>query len=248
MVLVLVLLALALFVYYYGTRDHEYWAKKNVKHDPPTFFFGNNFLGFVGKKSFTEVSLDLYNRFPNEKVVGFYRGRTPELHIRDPEIIRNILTTDFLYFHRRGLGRDPDIEPLLLNIFHVDGDRWRLARQRLSAAFTSARLRDMYPLVVHCAERLQKQAEDRARSDGPCDVRDLMARFTTDFIGASGFGVDIDSLNNERSAFREIGNLIVNPTLSVIIKSLIWELFPILRPAIHVANPRIETSIIEFVR
>ncbi|XP_073951013.1 cytochrome P450 6a2-like [Choristoneura fumiferana] len=248
MALVLILLALALFIYYYGTRNHDYWAKRNVKHDPPTFFFGNNFLGFVGKKSFTDVSLNMYDSFPNEKLVGYYRGATPELYIRDPEIVRNILTTDFAYFHRRGLGRDPDVEPLLLSIFHVDGDRWKLARQRLTPAFTTARLRGMFPLVVRCAEKLQRLAEDKARSGGPCDVRDLMARFTTDFIGACGFGVDIDSINNEHSAFRDIGKLVFARPLGVIVKSILWELFPILRSAIHVSDPRIEKSIIEFVK
>ncbi|XP_061709720.1 cytochrome P450 6B6-like [Cydia pomonella] len=247
--MILVLLALlAILGYYFGTRNHDYWAKRNVKHDPPVFMFGNNFKGFFGRQSFTEVANDLYNRFPNEKVVGYYRGSTPELYIRDPGIVRNILSNDFAYFYPRGLGRNPEVEPLLANMFHADGDLWKLTRQRLTPAFTTARLKAMFPLVVRCAERLQGVARAAAARPGACDVRELMARFTTEFIGACGFGVETDSLGSEDSHFRKIGRLLFARPLPVLIKHMVWELFPPLRSHIHVADQKLEDAFLNFVK
>ncbi|XP_063361534.1 cytochrome P450 6B1-like [Cydia amplana] len=247
--MILVLLALlGILVYYFGTRNHDYWAKRNVKHDPPVFLFGNNFKGFFGKKSFTEVANDVYNRFPNEKIVGYYRGSTPELYIRDPDIVRNILSNDFAHFYPRGLGRNPEVEPLLASLFHADGDLWKLTRQRLTPAFTTARLKAMFPLVVRCAERLQGVARAAAARPGACDVRDLMARFSTEFIGACGFGVETDSLGNEDSHFRKIGRLMFFRPLPVVIKLMMWELFPPLRSYIHVFDRKLDESFFDFVK
>ncbi|XP_063532700.1 cytochrome P450 6B1-like [Cydia strobilella] len=247
--MILVLLALlTIIVYYFSTRNHDYWAKRNVKHDPPVFLFGNNFKGFFGRQSFVEVANDLYNRFPNEKVVGYYRGSTPELYIRDPDIVRNILSNDFAYFYPRGLGRNTEVEPLLANVFHADGDLWKLTRQRLTPAFTTARLKAMFPLVVRCAERLQGVARAAAARPGACDVHELMARFTTEFIGACGFGVETDSLGNEDSQFRKIGRLMFLRPVPVIIKFMMWELFPLLRSYIHVFDRKLDKTFFDFVK
>ncbi|XP_063361443.1 cytochrome P450 6B1-like [Cydia amplana] len=247
--MIFVLLALfAILVYYFGTRNHDYWAKRNVKHDPPVFLFGNNFKGFFGRQSPTEVANDLYNRFPNEKVVGYYRGSTPELYIRDPDIVRNILSNDFAHFYLRGLGRNSEVEPLLANMFHADGDLWKLTRQRLTPAFTTARLKAMFPLVVRCAERLQGVARAAAACPGACDVRELMARFSTEFIGACGFGVDTDSLGNEDSHFRKIGRLMFSRPLPVIIRHTMWDLFPPLRSYIHVYDRKLDDALFSFVK
>ncbi|XP_047985777.1 cytochrome P450 6B6-like [Leguminivora glycinivorella] len=249
MILILVAV-LVILVYYYGTRNHDYWAKRNVKHDPPVFLFGNNFKGFFGRQSFTQVANDLYNRFPNEKVVGYYRGSTPELYIRDPDIVRDILSNDFPYFHPRGVGRNPDVEPLLANVFHGDGDLWKLTRQRLTPAFTTARLKAMFPLVVRCAGRLQGAARAAAARPGAgaVNARELMARFTTEFIAACGFGVDTNSLGDEDSHFRKIGKLMLDRPLPVIIKFMLWEIFPVLRSHIHVFDQRLDEVFFDFVK
>ncbi|XP_063628277.1 cytochrome P450 6B2-like [Cydia splendana] len=246
--IVVLLAVLVVVIYYFGTRNHDYWAKRNVKHDPPAFLFGNNYKGFIGRQSFTEVANDLYNRFPTEKVVGFYRGSTPELYIRDPDIIRDVLNNDFAHFYPRGLGRNPKVEPLIANLFQAEGDLWKLQRQRITPAFTTAKLKAMFPLVVRCAERLQGVARDAAARFDTCDVRELMARYTTEFIGACGFGVDTDSLGNEDSAFRNIGRMIFATPLPILIKLMLWQLFPPLRSFLYVANPKVGDAIFDLVK
>ncbi|GBP19728.1 Cytochrome P450 6a2 [Eumeta japonica] len=225
MIVILAVIIVTL-LYYYTTKNYSYWFKKGVKHDPPVPLFGNNFKNYFGLASITEVSVELYNRYRGEKAVGFYRGPTPELLIRDPDIIRQILTTDFNSFHRRGIGRDPVKEPIFSNLFHVDGDRWKLLRQRLTPAFTTAKLKAMFPLIVECAEKLQKVAAESASKDVDCDVRDLMARFTTDFIGACGFGIDMDALNDDNSLFRVLGRSIFNLSVFRMFLITIKDLFP----------------------
>lgn len=247
-----ILLFLALVVvafYFYSTRTHSYWSKRNVKHNPPIPLFGNHFRNIFGKKSIIELATELYNQYPEEKVVGYYRGTTPELVIRDLDVARMILNVDFAYFYPRGLGRDAKKEPLLANLFHADGDSWRLLRQRMTPAFTTAKLKAMFPLVVKCAKKLQVVGEGIVNSGVECDVRELMARFTTEFIAACGFGIEVDTINKENSLFRELGKMIFSRSWKNIIVTGVWELFPELSSVMLLtpSDNRIERGVAEIV-
>ncbi|CAH0727956.1 unnamed protein product, partial [Brenthis ino] len=198
-------------------------------------------------KSITNIAVELYYKYPKEKVVGYFNGNTPELIIRDPEIVRDILSVDFEYFYLRGLGRDVKKEPLLKNIFHVDGDAWKLVRQRLTPAFTTAKLKGMFPLIVKCAEKLKGLGEDIVAKGGECDARDLMARFTTEFIGACGLGIEMDTITTENSFFRNLGKKMFSRSRKEIFIHAIWELFPEIRSMLNLFNPKLEKLLIDII-
>nr|ULR85507.1 cytochrome P450 [Spodoptera frugiperda] len=230
----LLLLPLVLILlYHYVTRNHDYWEKRNVKYEKPVPIFGTIYPNLVAKKSITEIAVELYNKYPNEPAVGIYRGTTPELIVRDLDVVRRILNVDFAYFYPRGIGRNPKEEPVFLNLFHVDGDIWKLLRQRLTPTFTTAKLKNMFPLVVQCAEKLQTVGEDIVSRGGDCDVRELMARFTTEFIGACGFGIQMDSINNEHSLFRALGRNIFHRSWRNYVAVALYDLFPEFRTIIQ---------------
>lgn len=234
-------------LYIYATRNHTYWAKKGVKHDKPVPFFGNNSKTYFMRKNLTQLTEEMYWKYPTEKVIGFYRASRPELIIRDPEIAKRILTSDFAYFYPRGISEQKDIkEPLLKNLLFMEGDSWRLLRQRLTPAFSSGKLKAMFPLIVERAERLQELLEGAAKAGTVIDARDLMARYTTDFIGACGFGLDCHSLQDENSAFRKLGanifNLGYKETAVLTLKDLFPHLFKYLK-----TTSRVEKDILRLV-
>ncbi|KAJ0170113.1 hypothetical protein K1T71_014041 [Dendrolimus kikuchii] len=203
--LAVVLVALAALLYY-GTRNFDYWKKKGVKYEKPLPFFGNNLKGFLLVKTYSQYALEYYKKYPNEKVVGFFRSMTPELIIQDPEYVRRVMIQDFAHFHSRGLiTHKKVVQPLFRNLFFLEGDNWKLLRQRMTPIFTSGKLKAMFPLIVERAEKLKARTLSSAARGATLDAKELMARYTTDFIGACGFGVDSDSLNEEDSEFRKLG-------------------------------------------
>nr|ARA91611.1 cytochrome P450 monooxygenase [Pieris rapae] len=237
----------SIFLILYTSRNFLYWSKRNVKHELPLPVFGTHFKNLFGIKALTQVSTDLYNKYPEEKVVGYFRGSTPELIIRDLDIVRNILNIDFMHFYPRAMGRNIEMEPLLRNLFHVDGDKWKLLRQHMTPAFTTAKLKAMFPLIINCAEKLHAVGEDIAKNGGEFDARELMARFTTDFIGACGFGIEMNSMNNDQSAFRELGKKVFTVPLRDAILLAAWDLFPEVRKYICVSNDDLEREMYNIV-
>ncbi|XP_047526640.1 cytochrome P450 6B2-like [Vanessa atalanta] len=240
-------IVLVIAIYFYGIRNHDYWSKRNVKYDRPWPIFGNYFNYVFGIKSITVTTTELYNKYPNEKVVGNFCGNTPELIIRDPDIARDILNVDFAHFYLRGLGRDIKKEPLLQNIFSADGDLWKLVRQRLTPAFTTAKLKGMFPLIVKCAEKLHDLGDDIVANGGECDVRDLMARFSTEFIGACGLGIEMDTITNENSVFRNMGREIFSRSLTDILALGTYEILPEIRSYFMQLNKDLDSFFIKMI-
>ncbi|KAI5646476.1 cytochrome p450 domain-containing protein [Phthorimaea operculella] len=249
MLLLLVVALIALSIYWYSVSNLDYWEKKGVKHDTPLPIIGNTFRQAIQQISVAELITEKYYKYPNEKYVGYYVGNQRGLILRDPTIIQHILTTDFHYFYPRGILLHKEVyDPLMKKLFTIDGDTWKLLRQRMTPAFTSAKLKAMFPLIVETAEKLKSIADDYADNENEVDVRELMARYATDFIGACGFGVEADALNDENSIFRKLGKRIFTTTVrdaSVLTLKLLcpetfkkWNYFA----------PEIHTNTMELVR
>ncbi|XP_013140124.1 PREDICTED: cytochrome P450 6B2-like [Papilio polytes] len=241
-------LVFVIVLYLYSISAFNYWKKRGIKHDPPIPFLGNNMRQFFQKASMAMLATEAYNKYPNEKVVGFFRGMKPELVIRDPEIAKRILVTDFQHFYARGFNPHKTvIEPLLKNLFFADGDLWRLIRQRFTPAFSTAKLKGMFPIITDRAEKLQIITEEVSHLDS-YDVRELMARYTTDFIGACGFGISMDSLSNENSEFRRLGKRIFERTPKDAMFAALKLLFPELCKNLNFLDPELEKSMIFLVQ
>lgn len=236
------ILLFVIVIYLYSTRTFNYWKKKGVKYDQPLPFFGNNLKQFMQQASMCMMATEMYNKYPEERVVGFFRGSSPELIIRDPVIAKKILINDFQQFHARGfIPHKTNIEPLLKNLFFADGDLWKLIRQRFTPAFSTAKLKGMFHIITDRAEKLQMLADDITKKDF-YDARELMARYTTDFIGACGFGIHMDSLNDENSQFRWLGKRVFQRTTKDAIISALKLMFPTIFQNLHFLSPEIETS------
>ncbi|XP_026732404.1 cytochrome P450 6B2-like [Trichoplusia ni] len=247
MFLILVFLA-SVSLYLYGTRTFNYWKKRGIKHDRPVPIFGTNMKQFMQKASMATVATETYNKYPEEKVVGFFRGTDPELVIRDPEIIKRILTTDFQYFYARGFHPHKTvIEPLLKNLFFADGDSWRLIRQRFTPAFSTGKLKAMFHIITDRAEKLQVITEEIVDREF-YDVRELMARYTTDFIGVCAFGIDMDSLTDENSHFRRLGKRIFERRFRDAIIAAVKIMFPELFKNLHFLAPELEINMKHLVQ
>ncbi|XP_063366392.1 cytochrome P450 6B2-like [Cydia amplana] len=248
--LVLGLFAVALILlYFYGTRTFSYWAKRGVKHDAPVAFFGTAKRQFLQEISFADIYDEMYQKYPSERFVGYYIMTTPVLILRDPELVKRVLVSDFNHFTSRNVfPMDEHPESLLKNLFTTEGDLWKLLRQRMTPAFTSGKLKAMFPLIVARAEKLQRVAAEASASGAEVDVRDLMARYTTDFIGACGFGIDTDTLSDKNNMFRKLGKRIFRQERRDMIVAILKYSMPNLMTSFNFFAPEIETLMMKLVR
>ncbi|XP_073954724.1 cytochrome P450 6B7-like [Choristoneura fumiferana] len=191
----------------------------------------------------------MYWKYPKERFVGYYLLTTPLLILRDPELVKRVLVSDFAYFYSRSMHPiDKVPEPMMNNLFSCGGDLWRLLRQRITPAFTSGKLKAMFPLIISRAEKLQLVAAEATSTNIEVDARDLMARYTTDFIGACGFGIDTDTLNDENSMFRKLGHRIFKQTTRDVIATILKYMIPRLFTSLTITPPEVTSNTISLVQ
>ncbi|KPI99684.1 PREDICTED: cytochrome P450 6B5-like [Papilio xuthus] len=191
MLYLLVTLASALtLLYFYFTRTFNYWKDRNVAGPKPLPFFGNLKDTTLRRKHAAIVFKSIYDAYPNEKVVGVYRMTTPCLLLRDLDVIKQVMIKDFDLFLDRGVEFSK--EGLGLNLFHADGDTWRVLRNRFTPVFTSGKLRNMLYLMTERGEHFVEYVDNLRAKQSEQPIHLLVQKFTMATISACAFGLDLD--------------------------------------------------------
>ena len=202
----LVVIILVLLVCYIR-KKYSFWEDMGVPFIKPKFPFGN--LQLPGQKNRVHSSL-LMQRFYNEikgrnSFGGIYFFWQPLALIVDLELVKHILVKDFHSFHDRGMYYNEKDDPISAHLFNIEGERWTNLRKKLSPTFSSGKMKMMFPTLVdvgnHFIDRMTQDLENSAE----IEMKDILARFTTDVIGSCAFGIDCNSLNDPETEFRVMG-------------------------------------------
>lgn len=203
--------AIATLVYLFAKYNYSYWDRKGFKTYPGvSYLFGHLKSVFLQQKNLCNVFQNIY-RNTNEPFIGIYSSIKPILLIRDPDVVRNILVKDFSNFVDRGVYCDEKNDPLSGHLFSLSGEKWKNLRAKLTPAFTTGKLKTMFPIIAECGKAVQKFLDER--NGQSVDIRDLSARMTINVITSVAFGVDVDSINNPNTEFRKCGQKIFEQTL-----------------------------------
>ena len=142
---VLIILILIVTTYFYVKKKYSFFKTQGVPYLKPQFPVGS--LQNVGSSiHMFEFLITSYNQFKRVgKIVGFYNVFEPIYLVTDIEVMKAVTVKDFNKFVNRGIFVNEENEPLTGHLFAIEGDRWHFIRKRLRPAFTSDRLKSMYP-------------------------------------------------------------------------------------------------------
>ncbi|XP_061401516.1 probable cytochrome P450 6a21 [Musca vetustissima] len=189
-------------------KSRSYWQSLGIPCEEPHLIFGN-LKGVQLTRGFWEIWEDYYRRFKGTgPFAGFYWFFKPAVFVLDPELIKNILIKDFQNFPDRGFFHNEQDDPLSGQLFLLEGLKWKQMRQKLSPTFTSGKMKFMFPTVTQVAKEmigvLGNLVDEKEGS--VVEIKELMARFTTDVIGTCAFGIECSSLKDPNAEFRVMGS------------------------------------------
>jgi cytochrome P450 family 6 len=199
---------LSAVVYIYFRSSFTYWKKRKVPYVEPTFPFGNFQDVLFFRKSIGFLYRDMYRELEGEKYGGVYTFSKPGFMFRDPDIIKNVLIKDFSSFHDRGFHMDEEHEPLSGHLFILPGKRWRNLRMKLTPTFTSGKIKIMFQTLVECGKEMGSILEETALKEETIEIKDILARYSTDVISSCAFGIQCNCLKNPDAEFRQWGRKI----------------------------------------
>ncbi|PNF28549.1 putative cytochrome P450 6a14 [Cryptotermes secundus] len=213
-------------VYIYFKKSFSYWKERNVPYIEPTFPFGNFRNLMFLKIHIGHKFVDLYKKLDGEKYGGTYMFTKPEFIFRDPEIIKNVLVKDFSSFHDRGIFTDEQFEPLTVHLFRLPGNRWRNLRVKLTPTFTSGKMKMMFQTLVDCGQELGDILQETASREEIIEIKEILARYSTDIISSCAFGIQSHCLENPGAEFRQWGKKIFPTTIKSSITGSLSALLP----------------------
>lgn len=201
-------------IYYFIIRHYSYWERNGVPFLPPSIPKGN-FQGF-GKVHQGTMIQSFYNKMKGKgKFFGMYGFQIRIAVATDLDFIKNVLIKDFANFQDRGFYTNERDDPLSAHLFLIGGAKWRRLRAKLTPTFTSGKMKFMFPTVVQVASEFKELMDDLTKDKTvELEIKDLLARFSTDVIGSCAFGIDCNSLKNPDAEFRQMGRKIFTPNLA----------------------------------
>ncbi|CAG9820505.1 unnamed protein product [Phaedon cochleariae] len=229
-----------LFVKY----KYGYWKRRNVPYLEPTFPTGNNTSFFPKGIAIGKISDYFYKEFKARGVKrgGVYLGVDPSLVLLDPEDVRTVLVKEFNSFVDRGIyGTKAD--PTTVHLVTQNGQEWKSARVKYTSVFTSAKMKIMYDAMKKTITYMLPLLEDSAKRNLDVDVLDTTARFTTDSVGSTIFGVECNSFKDPDAEFRNLGIHLLEQFSPIDRMRLFMVIyFPKLAAKLNISNIQTEVS------
>lgn len=208
--------ATPILTYLYLTWTHNYWSKRGIPYIQPQLIFGSIKDHIVGKKTLGQCYEDLYWKLEGHKLGGIFKFRQPVLLLRDPEIIKTVVVKDFSSFQDNDFHSNVNIDPLFgRNPFVLRGHIWKESRSKLTPAFTSVKLRPVFPLIQDVCNDLMEYLRDNCKSGSDCliEAKALSTKFTADSVANCAYGLKQNSFKYPDSEFRKYGRKFLEPTL-----------------------------------
>ena len=208
-VFVITLIA-ALYLYY--RHCFSYWKKRGVPQLNPSFPVGDLASAAWGKESVYLRLQHLYHKFKDagHKFGGIYFTNGPIYFPVDPDLVKRLLVSDFDHFVDRGMYINEEKLPLSVHIFSMKGEQWRNVRIKFTPTFTSGKMKSMYNILVKISKNLVDILEPFGAQKMEVDMKELLLRYTTDIIGSTAFGVDVNSLTYPETEFARMVAMIFN--------------------------------------
>lgn len=97
-------------------------------------------------------------------------------------------------------------------------------RAKLSPTFTSGKMKMMFGTVLDICKEMINHL-NRNEKSVEIEMKDILARFTTDVIGNVAFGLDLNSMENPDSMFRKMGRKVFDTPPSRTLKILFLTTF-----------------------
>lgn len=186
--------------YVYFTWTFDYWKKKGIPYLDPTVVVGNFGNWAFLRSDVGNMFRQIYDKSKKHPFVGIWVFRKPAIVVNSPELIKSVLVKDFAHFADRSTYTDRFHDPLGAdNLFFGKNPHWKFMRVKLTQLFSSSKMKTMFGLMDEIGQDLETCI---TRSNQlPLEMRETCAKFTTDVIATTAYGLKANALLDASAPF-----------------------------------------------
>lgn len=156
--------------------------------------------------------------------------RSPRILILDPLLAKDILVKNFKNFRENEFSKmmDEKSDPLFArNPFLSRADEWKERRNEISPAFSTNRMKALYPLIENVCGRFTQFISDNM--DESLEVRNLSLKFTIEAVSNCVFGIEANAFQQTDSQLFQMARRMTKPSVMTIVKILLASVAPHLK-------------------
>lgn len=177
-----------------------FWKQYGIEELKATSYL----FRILKNENFYQTFGSLYKQLGDSKFGGMYDSGHNVLFVKDLDLIKQMFVKDFDHFTSRGstftVESDEAWNQMLVN---KEGKEWKDLRATMSPAFTSGKLRRMFPMFQESGNKFNDYIVQLSKQNTKLDITDAMGRYTLDGIISLAFGVDSEAFKNENSVVVE---------------------------------------------
>ncbi|XP_055593928.1 cytochrome P450 6A1-like [Uranotaenia lowii] len=196
--LLLIVASLIAYAIFKVRKQLRFWKDLGIPHNEPNF--SRNLRPTTHMAQRLQSYYHKYKgQFP---MAGMYLFTKPVGLVIDLDLLKCIYVKDFQYFHDRGMYYNERDDPLSAHLFNLEGAKWRNLRTKISPTFTSGKMKMMYPTMIAAGMQFSDYMNEKVAVESEFELKDLLARFTTDVIGMCAFGIECNTMKDPNAQFR----------------------------------------------
>lgn len=212
------LVSIFLGIYRFLTSTFNHWYSKNVPSLPdPLPGFGHILPAITLRENLGSLLHRIYNR-STASMIGIYYLRKPALIVRDPELVKSVLQTNFSSFHVNMVHVSENDDPVMARdpFFSKNPKSWREGRSRVASHLSNKKLKHL-SLIIEGVSRKMRTYIDGKNGAGEfeCGLKEFFLRCTGELVANAAFGIQGKSFedNPKERPFAKLADMIYTPTL-----------------------------------
>lgn len=241
----------------FWTWNFGYWQRKGVPGPKPSLIYGNA-KSLVAEKVSAAYEFDKFYRylerykyslwFPVLSIgeilfrefygktpfIGVYLLRSPHILAIDPDFVKFVLVENFKQFNDNLISdmTTTKSEPYIGHSpFMLKNKEWKEIRTQWGPAFTSGKMKAMFPIIENTCLKMSNflKHEVANQSKDGVHFRDVTARFTTEVVTDTIFGVEAGTFAQEKAPLCDLGAKLLDCFENVVNFFIITSIFPFLK-------------------
>nr|UUB32683.1 cytochrome P450 CYP6BS2 [Dendroctonus valens] len=235
MLLIVMLAVMLVLAYVYFKDSYKYWRRLGIPQLDPRFPFGDMADVIFRKQNMGDKINQIYThqRRQGHDYVGLYFFSRKAFLPLDPALIKDILGKDFQHFYDRGIYHDEKNDPLSAHLFSIAGPKWKNLRAKLTPAYSPVKLKGMFNTILNCGKQMSEVIGEISEKQGEVEIKEILARYSTDVIGCCAFGLDCNTMRNPEAEFRRMGRRAFTQTIGDVLKMIVIRSFPPIAKALR---------------
>lgn len=212
------LVLIGYFVYHRLVGPLNYWKSRGIPFASGALpIFGNTLSVYRLKESLTTFSARIYNENVGKSMVGFFNMGDPVLMVRDPDLVKIVLQTNFKAFQNNAQILDLKADPLLgRDTFFLRGTQWRDAKPIFGSTLSVKKVKLMTPNIESACQLLKDYLSVKMgdKESLELDSKLLFSRYTNAVSTRNVFSIEANSFKEDYSGtYLEVMKKNMDPSL-----------------------------------